>query len=160
MALLKKVSEYRSNIMRMLCSDKDIVRLVSDKKSSTIPDKSLIYKNIYPYAYVPNTNTGAETFICFCFNFGNIYDKTYKKGYLTFYVFSNQKILRTSDGLRCDLIAERIEELFNGNYDIGLGRMQLSSVDDISPINDYHGVSIQYTFSDFNRPTIGRDWHK
>ena len=52
---------------------------------------------------------------------------------IVFYVFVHQDNIRTSDGLRYDLIAERIEDLFNGTMDFGVGRMKLVEINDISP---------------------------
>lgn len=44
MALCKELTEYRSKIMKLLCSDQEIVDLITDTPNSAIPDRlSLIH---------------------------------------------------------------------------------------------------------------------
>ena len=64
---------------------------------------------------------------------------------------------RTQNGLRYDLIAERIESLFNGAMDIGVGRIELQEINDISPAPKFHGVALEYLVKEYNRPTINGD---
>lgn len=154
MALLKELKEYRSAIMKILCSDQKIVDLIKDNSGSSAPDRSLMYKNIYPYAYTPDTTKETDTYICFRIYVPEVMNKTFKKINLVFYIFAHQSHIRTSNGLRPDLIAERIEELFNGSMDFGVGRMKLDGMDDISPSTNFHGIALEYSVSEFNRPAI------
>lgn len=157
MALLNELTEYRSKIMKLLCSDQQIVDLVKDKPNSPVPDRSLMYKNFFPYAYTPDAVKETDTFICFRIYIPEVMNKTFKKVNIVFYIFSHQDYIRTSDGLRPDLIAERIENLFNGSMDLGVGRMKLEGIDDISPSSSFHGIALEYSVSEFNRPTINGD---
>lgn len=154
MALLKELTEYRSKIMKLICSDQEIVDLITDKPNSAVPDRSLMYKNIYPYAYIPDVTKTTETFVCFRIYIPEVQNKTFKTMNIVFYIFSHQDYIRTSDGLRTDLIANRIENLFNGTMDLGVGRMKLTGMDDISPASTFHGIALEYSVSEFNRPTI------
>ena len=74
-----------------------------------------------------------------------------------YHIFCHQDNIRTSNGLRPDLIGERLETLFNGSMDLGVGRMKLYGMDDISPASTFHGIALEYTVSEFNRPTINGD---
>lgn len=154
MALLHELTEYRTKIMKCLCSDQEIVDLIRDKPDSPCPDRNLMYSHIYPYAYTPETTKETKTFICFRIYIPEVMNKTFKQMRLVFYVYSHQSHIRTSNGLRPDLIAERIENLFNGTMDLGVGRMKLTGTDDISPAPDFHGIALEYSVSEFNRPTI------
>lgn len=153
MALLKELGEYRSKIMKALCSDQEIVNLITDYPYSTVPDRSLMYTKIFPYAYDPDLTTTTDTYICFRVYVPEVMNKTFKRMSICFYVFTHQSNVRTDHGLRCDLIAERIEELFNGSMDLGVGRLKLSGVTDINPAPKFHGLAIEYTVSEFNRPS-------
>ena len=42
----------------------------------------------------------------------------------------------------------------NGSMDLGVGRVSLEGMDDISPAEQFHGVALEYSVSEFNRPTI------
>lgn len=152
--LLKELTEYRQKIMKLLCSDQKIVDLIKDTQNSSIPDRSLMYTRIFPYAYTPDVVKDTNTFICFRIYVPEVMNKTFKKVNIVFYIFSHQDYIRTSDGLRPDLIAERVEELFNGTMDLGVGRMNLTGTDDISPSSNFHGIALEYSVSEFNRPTI------
>lgn len=157
MSLLNELGEYRSTIMKLLCSDQKIVDLINDKPNSPIPDRDLMYKRIYPYAYTPTTVKETNTYICFRLYIPEVMNKTFKKMNIVFYIFSHQSNIRTDEGLRPDLIGERIENLFNGSMDLGVGRMKLVGMDDISPSSTFHGISLEYSVSEFNRPTINGD---
>ncbi len=157
MALLQELTEYRKLVMKTLCSDAEIVRLVSDSPEASVPNRELMYTRIFPYAYTPDTTKETSTFICFRLSVPEVYNKTYKKMSLTFYIFTHQSLIRTHDGLRPDLIGIALERLFNGSLDVGLGRTQLEGMDDISPAAGYHGVAIEYTVLEYNRPSIHGD---
>lgn len=113
-----------------------------------------MYKQVFPYAYTPDAVKDTGTFICHRIYIPDVMNKTFKNVTVAFYVFVHQDNIRTSNGLRYDLIAERLEELFNGVMDLGVGRMKLEGVNDISPAPKFHGISLEYSVSEFNRPTI------
>lgn len=152
--LLHELTEYRQKVMKALCSDQTIVDLINDASGSTCPDRSLMYSRVFPYAYTPDTTKETNTYVCFRVYVPTVMNKTFKEMRLVFYVFSHQDKIRTSEGLRPDLIAERIENLFNGTMDLGVGRMRLEGTDDISPAPNFHGIALEYAVSEFNRPTI------
>ena len=157
MALLKEVKEYRKLIMKTLCSDKKIVELVTGDVNSPVPNRKLMYTKIFPYAYTPDTTKEASTYICFRVAVSRVFNKTYKQMEISFYIFTHQSLMRTTDGLRPDDIGEAIEELFNGSLDLGLGRVKLEGMDDINPTTDYHGIALQYSVAEYNRPSINGD---
>lgn len=157
MALCKELTEYRSKIMKLLCNDQKIVDLITDTPNSAIPNRSLMYTRIYPYAYTPDVTKDTNTYVCFRIYIPEVQNKTFKTMNIVFYIFSHQDYIRTSEGLRPDLIGERLEALFNGTMDFGVGRMKLSGMDDISPASTFHGIALEYTVSEFNRPTINGD---
>ena len=138
----------------MICSDQEIVDLILDKENSTVPDRSLMYSRVFPYAYTPDATKETNTYVCFRIYVPEVMNKTFKRMNICFYVFSHQDYIRTSDGLRPDLIAGRIEALLNGSMDLGVGRVSLEGMDDISPAEQFHGVALEYSVSEFNRPTI------
>lgn len=156
MSMLRELKEFRNTINRRLCSDQELVNLINGKPS-IVPDRSLLYKNIYPYAHTPETVKETDTYICHRIYIPRVENKTLKNVRIIFYVFVHQDNIRTQDGLRYDLIAERIESLFNGVMDMGVGRIELQEVNDISPAPKFHGVALEYFVKEFNRPTINGD---
>lgn len=157
MALLQELTDYRKKIMQMLCSDQEIVDLILNRENSTVPDRSLMYSRVFPYAYTPDETKNTNTYICFRIYVPEVMNKTVKKMGVCFYVFSHQDNIRTSNGLRPDLIGVALERIFNGSLDLGLGRMQLEGIDDISPATDFHGIAIEYSVLEYNRPSLRGD---
>ena len=131
MALLQELTDYRKKIMQMICSDQEIVDLILDKENSTVPDRSLMYSRVFPYAYTPDATKETNTYVCFRIYVPEVMNKTFKRMNICFYVFSHQDYIRTSDGLRPDLIAGRIEALLNGSMDLGVGRVSLEGMDEM-----------------------------
>ena len=140
--------------MQLLCSDQEIVDLVLHKSNSTVPDRSLMYSRIFPYAYTPDATKETNTYICFRIYVSEVMNKTFKKMGICFYIFSHQDYIRTNNGLRPDLIAVRIENLLNGSMELGVGRISLEGMNDISPSDNFHGIALEYIVSEFNRPAI------
>lgn len=155
--LMRDLTHYRKAIMKALCSNADIVHLILDDDAAEVPNRDLMYTHIFPYAYVPDTEKETDTYVCFSVAVPRVQNKTYKQMEIVFYVFTHQSQIRTSNGLRPDLIAEAIDEMTNGALGLGLGRVKLSRLEDISPTTNYHGLGIQYTVSEFNRPSIQGD---
>lgn len=155
--LMRDLTHYRKAVMKALCSNAKIVRLITDDDSAVVPNRDLMYTHIFPYAYIPETDKETDSFICFSVSIPRVQNKTYKQMSIIFYVFSHQSQIRTSDGLRPDLIADAIDEMTNGALGLGLGRVKLEKLEDISPANNYHGLGIQYTVTEFNRPSIQGD---
>lgn len=154
MSMLREIGKIRSSINERICSDQVIVDLINDKTNSKIPDRSLLYKRVFPYAYTPDAVKDTGAFVCHRVYVPDVMNKTFKNVTIVFYVFVHQHNIRTSNGLRYDLIAERIEELFNGTLDFGVRRMELREVNDISPSSTFHGVALEYSVTEFNRPAI------
>lgn len=154
---LRDLTYYRKSIMKALCCDEDVVKLVSDDETAIPPNRDLMYENIFPYAYIPDTEKETDTFICFSVAIPRVENKTYKTMNIYFYIFTHQSLMRTSNGLRTDLLAEAIDKMTNGALGLGLGRIKLDRVEDISPTTHYHGLAVQYTVTDFNRPSIQGD---
>lgn len=156
MSMLRELKEFRNIINRKLCSDQLLVDLINDKPSQ-VPDRTLLYKRVIPYAYTPDVVKDTGTFVCHRIYVPRVNSKTLKNIRLMIYIFVHQDNIRTQEGLRYDLMAERIESLFNGTMDLGVGRMELLEVSDISPAPKFHGIALEYTVSEFNRPTINGD---
>ena len=154
---LRDLTYYRRRIMKALCSNEDIVRLVADDDTVTAPNRDLMYTNIFPYAYLPDTEKETDTFVCFSVAIPRVENKTYKQMDIYFYVFTHQSLIRTSVGLRTDLIVEAIDVMTNGALGLGIGRIKLDRLEDISPATRYHGLAVKYTVTDFNRPSIQGD---
>lgn len=147
---LEELSKYKIEIMKSLCLDEKIQRLILLLPSQN-NGKEMMYKNIFPYSFIPDTVTKASTFICFDLEVKRVQNRTFKDIDVMFWIFTHQTLMRTNDGIRIDLLANEVDNIFNGNKNFGLGTMELKLVTLMSPAKDYHGKTLVYRSVDFNR---------
>ena len=155
--LLNEFFDYKSELIRTLCSSKDIVRLILDGKDSKVPNYDLAYKQIFPYEHIPDTVDEGKTFICFDVDITQVMDKTYYRPTLYIWAFTYKTKLQLPDGgVRTDELAKAINKELNGSRSYGLGTLELQSINGFAPIKDYLGRQMVYTATDFNRPGVSK----
>lgn len=157
MANLEEFTSYKQTLMQALCTSEPIVKLLTlDTDPPDITGRDLRYKRIFPYNYVPLTTEVATTFICFTVTAPNVKDNLISNLYLTVYVFTHQDIMRTSNGMRTDLLVSEIDKILNGSTSYGLGKVSLKACDVMTvPARGYCGLYSVYTVKDFNTSICG-----
>lgn len=163
---LDEFFNYKNELMKTLCCNKDIVHLITDSKNAPVPNYSLAYKQIYPFEFIPETVDDGQTFICFDVDIAEVVDKTYYLPVVYVWVFTHKSKLRLNEGgIRTDQLAVEINKELNGSRYFGLGELDLYSVGRFSPITDYQGRVLAYYAKDFNRqspskrPPVNRKQH-
>ena len=147
--LLDELKRYKTTLINKIISSGTLVSLI-DNSYSVHPSK-LVNRYVFPYPHVIDTVTDEATYVTMKVSVPKVYNKTYKGFSIYIYIFSHEKLMQTTNGLRTDLIAEEMERLLNGSLDFGLGRLELTSVEDFSPAPKFYGIIMRYEASDFNR---------
>ena len=149
---LDELFDYKNLLMKTLCENEAIVRLITDSSSAPVPDYDLPYTQIYPFEFVPETVSEGTTFVCFDVDIMDVYNKTFYMPVLYIWVFTHKSKLRLEEGgLRLDQLAVEINKELGGSRLFGLGELELKRVDRFVPILDYRGRILTYTARDFNR---------
>lgn len=149
---LEEFFDYKNRFMKDLCSNKDIVTLITDDEDSSVPNRTLSYTQVFPYEFIPETVDNGQTFICFDVDIANVLNKTFYIPVLYVWVFTHKSKMRLSSGsIRVDTLSSKINELLNGSRFYGLGELELRQVGRFSPITDYQGRVLTYYAKDFNR---------
>lgn len=149
---LDEFFDYKNELMKTLCTNSDVVKLVTDSKDAPTPNYDLAYTQIFPFEFIPETVDDGMTFICFDVDIPEVRDKTYYLPALYVWVFTHKSKLRLNEGgIRTDQLAVEINKELNGSRYFGLGELNLYSVGRFSPITDYQGRVLTYTAVDFNR---------
>jgi len=156
MARLAEVTTYKNTILSNLIQNEDIVKALYSKEpnfldsSTPVDAKSLLFTNIFPYAYIPNSQETQEAYITVLFKFRR-YNNAIKVGRVCFYVFAHKDLLKTDyPWLRTDYIINKIEEMFNRSRDLGIGKLEFREMEDVK-VSDYHsGSYIIYEDMSFN----------
>ena len=155
-ANLEEFTTYKQTLMEAICTTDSIVNLL---KQNTDPEgitgRDMRYNRIFPYNYVPTIQQQATTYICFSVTAPRVLSGVISRLCLTVWVFTHQEIMRTSKGIRTDLLVSEIDKVLNGSYDYGLGKVELQSCVLMSPpCEGYTGLCSTYYVSDFNRNCV------
>ena len=147
--------DYKNKLMEDLVTNESIVSLIKDgidvEKAA-----SLIYTQIFPYEYVPETVQTGGTYICFDVDIQNVSNKTFLTPVLYVWVFAHRSNLRLPEGgVRTDKLCSEICEAINGSRYYGLGELNLYSVKRFAPMTDYQGKLMTFYAKEFNRQFNG-----
>lgn len=148
---LDELFDYKNQLMEDLLTHKDIVALIDDTIELKNA-KKLVYKQVFPYEYIPNTVEEGKTFICCDVDIQKTVNQTFLIPTLYVWVFTHKSKLRLPEGgVRTDKLCSKIVEAINGSRDYGLGELELYSVKRFAPMTDFQGKFMVFNAKDFNR---------
>lgn len=147
--------DYKNKLMEDLITNKSIVSLIKDG-TDVENAASLIYTQVFPYEYVPETVQTGGTYVCFDVDIQNVSNKTFLTPVLYVWVFAHRSNLRLPEGgVRTDKLCSEICEAINGSRYYGLGELSLYSVKRFAPMTDYQGKLMTFYTKEFNRQFNG-----
>lgn len=148
---LDELFDYKNKLMEDLLTNQDIVSLINediDFKNS----KQLVYTQVFPYEYIPDTVEEGKTFICCDVDIQKTINQTFLLPTLYIWVFTHKSKLRLPEGgVRTDKLCSKIAGAINGSREYGLGELELYSVKRFAPMTDFQGKLITFYTKDFNR---------
>jgi hypothetical protein len=149
---LEEFFDYKNKLVEDLLTNPSIVRLLIDDETETQTPESLVYTQVFPYEYVPDTVEHGQTFICCDVDIQRSINKTFLLPVLYVWVFSHKSKLRLPEGgVRVDKLVSEIAKTINGSRYYGLGELDLYSSKRFAPIVDYQGKVLTFQATDFNR---------
>lgn len=149
------ITRYKKKLMSSIVNSPELIALIDD--SYVIDGEcenadDLIYKQIFPYYYIPETQQETLAYVLMKVNGLGMRNKIYNKAEVYICVVSHQDIMyvKNGGGTRIDLMGEIVEDLFNGRDDFGFGEMELlSNIED--SINTSHRCRVlRFIVEDFN----------
>jgi hypothetical protein len=157
MAKLKEISEYKNTVIEKLLETDEIVKALYYENENyleqpTLDDPSiLVYENIFPYRFIPDTNTERKTFLTVSCRKIKKVNNAFKAGFLTLAVFTHKELFKTNYGeTRVDKVMSLIDEIFNSSRGIGIGKLEFVEMDELIVNDKYMGAYISYKPIDFN----------
>ena len=149
---LQEFFDYKNQLMEDLLTNQKIVELVNGDISFDDAD-SLVYMQVFPYEYVPDTVEHGNTFICIDVDIQESVNKTFLLPTLYVWVFTHRSLLRLPNGggVRTDKLCSEICNAINGSRMYGLGELNLYSVKRFAPMTDYQGKCMTFHAVDFNK---------
>ena len=135
-----------------ICSNENVVSLITGQDNPTVPDKTLPYEQVYPFQFIPETENTSRTFVCFDVDILKAPNKTFYYPVIYIWIMVHKSKMRTNGlGCRTDAISSAIDQMLNGNRFYGLGELELGAVGRFIPTTDYLGREVVYYTKDFNR---------
>ena len=149
------IIRYKNKLMSSIINSPELIALVNDsyiEDGEIIDANGLVYKQIFPFYYIPDTQTETLSYVIMKVNGLGVSGKIYNKAEVYICVMSHQDIMKVEDanGTRIDLMGEIIEDLFNGRDDFGFGEMELKSNAEININTTYRGRELRFFVEDFN----------
>ena len=116
------ITRYKNKLMSSIINSPELIALVNDsyiEDGEIIDANDLVYKQIFPFYYIPDTQTETLSYVIMKVNGLGVSGKIYNKAEVYICVMSHQDIMKVEDanGTRIDLMGEIIEDLFNGRDD-------------------------------------------
>lgn len=149
--------DYKNRLMSDLLTNEDIVRLIDDDEEFLLQNADqLVYKNVFPYEYIPETDAHGTTYICMDVDVQaqtrRDNSKLLYSPILYVWVFSHRSKLRLPEGgVRTDKLCSEIAKAIDGSMYYGIGELELSSVRRFAPVTDYQGKQLTFTMKEFMR---------
>lgn len=148
---LEELFDYKNAFMGDLLTNKTIVELINDDISLE-NSSSLVYEQVFPYEFIPDTVEHGKTFVCVDVDISRAINKTFLLPTLFVWVFTHKSLLKLPQGgVRTDKLCSEIAKTINGSREYGLGELELTSVKRFAPITDFQGKVMVFNAKDFNR---------
>lgn len=149
---LDEFYDYKNQLMDDLLTNDTILKLLSDDGISTVNPEDLMYKQVFPYEYVPETIEHGQTYICCDVDVTATRNSTFISPTLYVWIFTHKSKLRLPQGgVRVDRLASEIDKELNGSRYYVLGELNLDSARRFAPTLDYQGKVLVYSGKEFNR---------
>lgn len=150
----KDLSDNKNKILKMLYDNDDVTKcLINNNEDfilSNIPNDfdrtSLVYSQMYPFRYIPETTINPKTFITIRSKYNPYKEFAYRYNTIYFYVITHKDIVGTDNGLRYDFLIDKIDEIFSLSKEFKSSRLQFDDMDEfiIDPYGKWMGSYICY----------------
>lgn len=152
---LEEFYDYKNLLMKEICSDPKIVKLVTGNENASVPNHGLPYTQVFPYEYIPETVDDGKTFICLDVDIVAVPNKTFYIPVIYVWIFTHKSRMRVEGekggAVLLDELSVAINNKLNGSRYYGMGELKLDSVGRFKPITDFMGRTMVYYAKDFNR---------
>lgn len=152
---LKDIGIYKTRLLSAIVNSKDICELIlGNGCGNDNLDERLMYKNVFPFLYIDDTQTKQESYICIEVDVPRTMDFTFKDMKVHVWCYCHKDIMQYQKndylGTRTDILSDMVDRLLNSSNDYGLGRLKLKSCDHFYPSKEHYGRELIYSCTEFN----------
>ena len=160
MAYLEEIPEYKTDLLQSFINNEKIVTYIGNKDKEIQDPVDLIGINVFPFPYVPDTETEVKTYICMDIYVPRVKDMIFKDVQIVLNIFSHKEMGTYKGKSRVDLINIEVDKILNGSYDFGIDKVDLVSVMPYVPNSKFSGKQIIYNVPNFNQRRCKHNEHK
>lgn len=146
MSTSNEIMRYKQTAISQIVNTPEIVEALNKDYANN--GEGLIYKHIFPYAYVPEVEEEAKCYILVTVDMPKVWnDNSYlfQQVLVCFYVLCHQELMKTEyGGTRIDYIADQLESVFNQSTDFGFGEMELIANTEQAPDSHHRMRVLQF----------------
>lgn len=148
---LYDIYRYKNRLMGEIVTDEKLVKLINP--DYTLDDApKLIYQQVFPYEYIPQTIDSGYTYICFDVDVSKVTGRSILSPVLYIWVMSHRSKLRlTEGGVRPDTICSILYDKLDGSKYYGMGSLQFYAAKRFAPLTDYQGKLMTFTMEEYSR---------
>ena len=152
---LKDIGTYKNRLVLAILKSNDICELMLGKGYNTeTVDEDLIYKYVFPYLYVQETQTETKSYICMEVDVPRTSNFSYKDMKIIVWCYSHKDTMKYSKkgylGTKTDILSDMVDRLLNSSRNYGIGRLKLESATYFMPSSKFYGRQLIYSCSEFN----------
>lgn len=135
---LDEFFNYKNQLINDLMTSEQIVRLLNDSEEVRCDPEQLVYSQVFPYEYVPDTVAHGQTFICCDVDIQRVESKTFLRPTLYIWVFTHKSKMRLPEGgVRVDKLCAEIAKKNQWQQVLWSGR---TGVHVLPAVRSYNGL--------------------
>ena len=149
------VEDYRDVITSMILSNKVITDILMCGKEDKTDIDGLLWKNLVPQKYVPETLTDAQTHIMYDIDEDVLYRRdssreTYVTAILYIWIWTHKNAPICDGILKHDIVAYELKRMLTGNKKLGIAPAKLIyDRHDLPDIKEYAGRLLCFNVTDW-----------
>lgn len=153
-SVLRDIGTYKNTLISTFVNSHDICSVLLDKDDYTEEDTdNIVYSQIFPYLYADDTQTEVLSYLCCEVDIPRVPTGTIKDAKVIIWIYAHKRCMKYAKkgyvGTRVDVLSDMVEKLLRDSYEFGIGKLQLSSVINFSPIRGYYGRQIVFNMPEF-----------
>lgn len=151
------VSLWKDKAINMILNNDEILPLFEKSEEEL---EEIVYANIFPYGYIPETQQNVELYITIeCSIPKMVYRQVWEHPFLTVRLICHQDKMRLNkagvSATRLDFLSTLIDNLFNGTDGWGYGKLSLVSNIEYSLSDKYKCREMIFQGQDLNENLCG-----
>ena len=153
------VSAYKMELLSDIYNNPKIVEAIDSQQLDVINEEpdTLMYRNLFPYMRVPETQNKADTYILLSVDIDRINrnNKTYAIYQTTIWVLAHEERMQMEahyQATRIDYIAKILDDIFDGQRKFGFSEFELIASKEVLLDTKYHYRELVFICSDLRHP--------